>query len=222
VQTGDHVPLQSCTPTALVEIKRRDELVEKPKLLLVDSDEQTRKSFQSAADAIGCEGVFATNTTEILIALHQEKIGVVLLDAGTISEPFDIMQQIKQKSARIEVAILNERATIPAAVEAIKAGAADYFEKPVSVSTLEHFLIQSLERYSRFQPSVSTLDELEKQAIQNALAQADGDKIEAARLLSIGKTTLYRKLKEYGHHKSRSRHHKLHGRDIRSSAQNGC
>ena len=39
--------------------------------------------------------------------------------------------------------------------------------------------------------------ELEKRTILNALAQVNGDKILAARLLGIGKTTLYRKLKEY-------------------------
>lgn len=40
--------------------------------------------------------------------------------------------------------------------------------------------------------------ELEKQTILSALAQVNGDKMLAARLLGIGKTTLYRKLKEYG------------------------
>jgi DNA-binding NtrC family response regulator len=39
---------------------------------------------------------------------------------------------------------------------------------------------------------------LEKQAIQNALKAVNDDKIKAARMLGIGKTTLYRKLKEYG------------------------
>ncbi len=39
--------------------------------------------------------------------------------------------------------------------------------------------------------------ELEKTTILNALAQVNGDKMVAARLLGIGKTTLYRKLKEY-------------------------
>jgi transcriptional regulator of acetoin/glycerol metabolism len=40
--------------------------------------------------------------------------------------------------------------------------------------------------------------ELERQAILNTLVQTKGDKLLAARLLGIGKTTLYRKLKEYG------------------------
>jgi two-component system response regulator HydG len=41
------------------------------------------------------------------------------------------------------------------------------------------------------------LSELEKQTIINTIAQLNGDKLMAARLLGIGKTTLYRKLKEY-------------------------
>jgi len=41
------------------------------------------------------------------------------------------------------------------------------------------------------------LDELERRAIMRALREAAGDKLAAARLLGIGKTTLYRKLKLY-------------------------
>ncbi len=45
---------------------------------------------------------------------------------------------------------------------------------------------------------VLTLAEREKQVILTTLEQVKGDKLLAARLLDIGKTTLYRKLKEYG------------------------
>jgi DNA-binding NtrC family response regulator len=43
-----------------------------------------------------------------------------------------------------------------------------------------------------------TLAELERRAIFRALRKTRGDKLAAARLLGIGKTTLYRKLKQYG------------------------
>ena len=46
--------------------------------------------------------------------------------------------------------------------------------------------------------AITPLEELEKQAILHAIQMLDGDKLEAARRLGIGKTTLYRKLKEYG------------------------
>jgi len=42
------------------------------------------------------------------------------------------------------------------------------------------------------------MSELEKQTILRTIMQLNGDKLLAARLLGIGKTTLYRKLKEYG------------------------
>jgi two-component system response regulator HydG len=45
---------------------------------------------------------------------------------------------------------------------------------------------------------LTTLDEMERRAILRALRETNGDKLAAARLLGIGKTTLYRKLKEYG------------------------
>lgn len=45
---------------------------------------------------------------------------------------------------------------------------------------------------------VLQLSELERQTILRAVTQARGDKLVAARMLGIGKTTLYRKLKEYG------------------------
>jgi len=46
-------------------------------------------------------------------------------------------------------------------------------------------------------PSIVPMAELERRAILQALEQVHGDKLLAARLLGIGKTTLYRKLKEY-------------------------
>ncbi len=47
-------------------------------------------------------------------------------------------------------------------------------------------------------PGVKPLADLERDAILGAIRTLNGDKLQAARLLGIGKTTLYRKLKEYG------------------------
>jgi DNA-binding NtrC family response regulator len=45
---------------------------------------------------------------------------------------------------------------------------------------------------------VTTLAEMERRAILDAIRRLNGDKLQAAKLLGIGKTTLYRKLKDYG------------------------
>lgn len=46
-------------------------------------------------------------------------------------------------------------------------------------------------------PEVTTLRDLERQAILQALEATGGDRWRAAKLLGIGRTTIYRKLKEY-------------------------
>ena len=52
-------------------------------------------------------------------------------------------------------------------------------------------------RLASAQQSVVPLHELEKRAIHHALQHTNGDRTTAAQMLGIGRTTLYRKLKEY-------------------------
>lgn len=52
-------------------------------------------------------------------------------------------------------------------------------------------------RIASSQQSVVPLRELERRAIHHALEQTHGDRTSAAQMLGIGRTTLYRKLKEY-------------------------
>jgi two-component system response regulator AtoC len=47
-----------------------------------------------------------------------------------------------------------------------------------------------------YREQVLDLDELKRRAIASALAKTKGDRVAAARILGIGKTTLYRKLKQ--------------------------
>ncbi|HLZ43276.1 MAG TPA: sigma-54 dependent transcriptional regulator [Candidatus Sulfotelmatobacter sp.] len=53
---------------------------------------------------------------------------------------------------------------------------------------------------SDLQGRIIPIAELEKQTILHAISELNGDKLQAARLLGIGKTTLYRKLKDYAAH----------------------
>jgi DNA-binding NtrC family response regulator len=55
------------------------------------------------------------------------------------------------------------------------------------------------------------LEELERRAIMNALRETGGDRLVAARLLGIGKTTLYRKLKAYATTPAPTRHEPREG-----------
>ena len=65
---------------------------------------------------------------------------------------------------------------------------------PSSITGAPQHLTTAAATESRILPMV----EIERNAIMSAITQLNGDKLTAAKLLGIGKTTLYRKLKEYG------------------------
>ena len=168
-------------------------------LLIADFDRHTQKLCTRVAESFECELLIAKERDSVLKTAKDEQIAVALLDATTIFEYLDVTKALKKRSPRTQVLITDETAAIPAAVAAIKAGAFDYLEKPLNEQILESAISHALDRYRSFAASIVPLDELEKQAIEDAIAQASGDKLEAARLLSIGKTTLYRKLRQYRH-----------------------
>lgn len=172
----------------------------KAELLVADFDKNTGLLCARIGESLDAQTKIVTDLPSVLSAIHHEQLGVVVLDAITIIEYLDVIKTIKKESAKLEILILDEVATVPKAVAAIKAGAEDYLEKPLDVASLEKIISDALTRSRNFRPVVLPLEQLERQAIETALAQANGDKIEAARLLSIGKTTLYRKLREYHAH----------------------
>ncbi|HET9742740.1 MAG TPA: helix-turn-helix domain-containing protein [Terriglobales bacterium] len=51
--------------------------------------------------------------------------------------------------------------------------------------------------------TIVPIAELEREAIQDALRQTKGDMLTAARLLGIGKTTMYRKVAQYERQKGK-------------------
>lgn len=67
----------------------------------------------------------------------------------------------------------------------------------VSVSDLPSTLHYPITDRTPARDETLPLEELERRAILRTLRETGGDKLAAARLLGIGKTTLYRKLKQY-------------------------
>jgi DNA-binding NtrC family response regulator len=68
----------------------------------------------------------------------------------------------------------------------------------IRVGDLPSNLLYFVGQPRRDTTALATLRELEQRHILQALEATQGDRLRAARLLGIGKTTIYRKLKEYG------------------------
>lgn len=67
-----------------------------------------------------------------------------------------------------------------------------------AIQEVEESVPERREVMDTAQGGIVSIAEMEKHAILGTIRQLKGDKLMAAKLLGIGKTTLYRKLKEYG------------------------
>jgi DNA-binding NtrC family response regulator len=68
----------------------------------------------------------------------------------------------------------------------------------IQMEDLPTAMLYRMVRKSSSRLDMNSLQALERQAIRQALQTTGGDRVRAAKLLGIGKTTIYRKLKEYG------------------------
>jgi two-component system response regulator HydG len=69
----------------------------------------------------------------------------------------------------------------------------DHHRQSHMVAVVEHAAMEKLPGQG-----IQTIADMERHAILDTIQKLKGDKLLAAKLLGIGKTTLYRKLKEYG------------------------
>ncbi len=96
------------------------------------------------------------------------------------------------------------------AAQALGAGAWDYFDKPLDLHRMKHVLSQALEhrglkiqlrkrqrRRNAKQEALPTMDQVKSRAVIAALKQSGGNVKEAARLLGIGRTTMYKLMSRY-------------------------
>jgi DNA-binding NtrC family response regulator len=68
----------------------------------------------------------------------------------------------------------------------------------IRMQDLPSAMLYDVARKPSVRQDMTTLQVLEKRVIRQALMATGGDRVHAAKLLGIGKTTIYRKLKENG------------------------
>ena len=61
----------------------------------------------------------------------------------------------------------------------------------------EDFLLVERPKQNVIATDTFNMEEMEKQAIQNAIRNADGNLTQAAKALGVGRSTLYRKMEKY-------------------------
>ncbi|MCB5231306.1 MAG: sigma-54 dependent transcriptional regulator [Candidatus Cloacimonetes bacterium] len=104
---------------------------DKPRILVVDDEEDTRDIFKRHLDNY-YDVDTAVSAEDALYALENKSYHIVMTDLVMPSmSGLELLPIIKKKYPQIAVIVISGKASIKTAVEAIKNGAEDFIEKPV-------------------------------------------------------------------------------------------
>ena len=175
-------------------------------VLILAKEMSIQHSCCRAADVAGFSYSVFRSTSGAYSALASDRFRVaVLYLRWPADQGMDILERIKRMQPKVAVIVLAGYGTVQSAVYAMKLGAYDYLMTPVKLEELALALTGAM-RDNRLAPEQSealpnlTLQksraDAEKNVILSALNAVHGNKDRAARLLGIGRTTLYQKLKQ--------------------------
>ncbi|MFZ5515080.1 MAG: sigma-54-dependent transcriptional regulator [Candidatus Zhuqueibacterota bacterium] len=116
------------------------------RLLIVDDEEVVRKSL---ARVLACEEYsieLAESGPAALDKVNEERPDLVLLDIKMEGlDGVEVLKKIKEKDPEIVVVMVTGFASVPTAIESMKAGAYDYIQKPVKPHELRKVVTNALE-----------------------------------------------------------------------------
>lgn len=163
--------------------------------LLVDDDPLYLETLQRSLARRGVGVAIATNLQEALAAADADTPDFALIDLKLGRESgLDLIQPIRARCPQIVILLVTGYASIATAVEAIKRGADNYLLKPATVDAILRVLMD--DRAPAVQPenTMTPLNRLEWEHIQQALSETNGNVSAAARLLGMHRRSLQRKL----------------------------
>jgi len=162
--------------------------------------------------------VVAAQTIEDALAHAEDSVGLVICDLeSTQIQGMELVRLWKSRQPETPFLALTNGQDVGSAVEAMKNGVADCLVKPIDQDDVRSSAMQLVDthrdRVSKGHSEESTkssrtphidippgtsLEDLERAAVQQALVQHNGNRTHAAKTLGISVRTLQRKLKAWG------------------------
>ncbi len=107
------------------------------RILIVDDEPNITRSFSSLLADEGYEAVVAQSAEEALTTIGRSDVDLVLLDIQLPGKSgLECLREISSIRLPVEVLMISGQADIPMALEAVRLGAVDFLEKPVSPEKL--------------------------------------------------------------------------------------
>jgi len=121
-------------------------MVAKAKILVVDDEEGVLKSVAGVLEDEGYETVGARDGAETLVRYQEEGPDAIVLDIWLPGmDGIEVLRQIREIDPDCAVIMISGHGTISTALKAVKLGAFDFIEKPLSMDVLLMTLEKALE-----------------------------------------------------------------------------
>jgi DNA-binding response OmpR family regulator len=120
------------------------------RILVVDDEPTPRMAITEALNLMGYDAVEAASGVEALDALSVAAYDLMLLDLRMPGmDGVEVMGRVRQTHPDLVIIVLTAYGTLESAIEAVRAGAADYLLKPSSIRDTEAAIAQALQRQRR-------------------------------------------------------------------------
>lgn len=170
-----------------------------PIVFVVDDDAAVRKSLDMLLRAVGLEVKTFASAQEFLAALDPAQPGCLILDVRMPGmSGLEVQRVLVERGAHLPVIIVTGHGDVAIAVRALKAGAAEFLEKPFSKELLVEHIREALARDAQrraertrrtdIEARLATLTQRERQVMEQVVAGRVSKEIAAA--LGLSKKTI--------------------------------
>jgi NtrC-family two-component system response regulator AlgB len=145
---------------------------EAPHVLVVDDEPNIRATLAMCLEALGCVVHRAAGAREALVAVEQTAFDIAFVDVRLgPADGLRLLPELVQRSPRLDVVLITAYASIESAVEAIKAGAADYLAKPFTPAQIR-LVVERLRRRRALENQVHELQGRLEEAAPEVLLES--------------------------------------------------
>ena len=116
------------------------------RVLLVDNDKDHARAMTESLDRIGLQTTTATSGPEGAKTLTENIFDIVVTDLMMNEvDGMEILRTAKETQPQCEVVMVTGHASVPLAVEAMKEGAFNFLEKPITPKRLQAIVVKATE-----------------------------------------------------------------------------